>query len=358
MFSPAFTQNKTDSRKKMDMDSGIIEAALKEIGRPFADRRLNVFEMEAAELEGNTLRLRGRVLEEDNRQALVRGLAGRLPGVRVDAQAVEVVRKSAPKLLTVATNLTSMHNGTSFLAEMATQMLNGVALEVLWEEKNWCFVRQMDGYLGWTYRPYLTDLPAPAPTHLVTAPVGLLREGPRPDAGLVTRVLGGTTVCASQAEQGWAHLDLAGGMQGWLPVEDLRGLADLPQTAQARQAQLVADAFSMIGVPYLWGGCSANGIDCSGFAQLLHRWVGLTLPRDADMQFAAGKEVEPPFEAGDLLFFGEKGEARSITHVGVSLGGWKIMHSSRRRNGVQVDNVQAVDGLRESYLCAATFARR
>jgi gamma-D-glutamyl-L-lysine dipeptidyl-peptidase len=107
----------------------------------------------------------------------------------------------------------------------------------------------------------------------------------------------------------------------------------------------------------LWGGCSANGIDCSGLAQLLHRWIGLTLPRDADMQYAAGKPVEPPFAVGDLLFFGEQGEQRRITHVGISLDGWRIMHSSRRRNGVQVDDVQAVDGLRDSFLCAATFLR-
>jgi cell wall-associated NlpC family hydrolase len=108
----------------------------------------------------------------------------------------------------------------------------------------------------------------------------------------------------------------------------------------------------------LWGGCSANGNDCSGFAQLLHRWIGLTIPRDADMQFSAGQEVQPPFETGDLLFFGEKGEGRRITHVGVSLGGWRIIHSSRSRNGVHIDDVQSVPHLRDDFLCAATYIGR
>ena len=342
------------------MDLGQIDAALQEIGRAYTDRRVNVFAVSADSLGEGALRLRGRVLEEANRQALVEGLEQRFPELRVDARAVEVVRKSMPRLCTVATNLTSVHDGTSFLAEMVTQMLNGVAVEVLWEEKNWGFVRLPDGYLGWTYLPYLTEAPAPMPSHLVTEPVSLLRTLPGGDAALVTRVLGGTAVCAREedAAPGWQSVVLAGGWQGWLPAGDLRALAGLPNNAEPRRAQLVEDAFRMLGVPYLWGGSSANGIDCSGLAQLLHRWVGITLPRDADMQYAAGKPVEPPFERGDLLFFGENGVQRRITHVGVSLGGWQIIHSSRRRNGVQVDDVQAVEGLRDSYLCAATYIGR
>lgn len=340
------------------MELSEISAGLNEIAGAFKDTRLNVFEVEPHSLDGKMLRLRGRVLEEANRQVLVSGLAARFPGLAIDVEGVEVLRKAAPEILHVGTNLTSMHKGTSFLAEMLTQMLNGLALEVLWRDGNWCFVRQADGYLGWTYEPYLASGAAPEPTHLVTAPVGLLRSDPQPGASLVTRVLGGTAVCVGDAAQTWARLDLAGGMQGWLPVEDLRDLKALPRDAAARREQIVKDAFTMIGVPYLWGGDSANGIDCSGFAQLLHRWVGLTIPRDADMQFAAGQAVEPPFEAGDLLFFGEAGEQRRITHVTVSLGGWRVIHSSRRQNGVQVDDVQQVAGLRDSYLCAATFIGR
>ncbi len=343
------------------MEPGELDAALQDIGKPYSDGRVNVFEVEPAGpvepsgLAEGPLVLRGRVLEEAQRKVLVDGLAQRFPGLVVDAQAVAVIRQNPPQWLWVTTNLTSMHASTSFLAEMTTQMLNGVQVEVLWAQQNWCFVRQMDGYLGWTYRPYLTDIPAATPTHLVTAPVGLLRQAPQAGAALVTRVLGGTLVCAQADQGGWAQVDLAGGEHGWLLSADLRRLADLPQVAAARRAQLSADAFQMVGVPYLWGGCSANGIDCSGYAQLLHRWIGLSIPRDADMQYAAGKPVEPPFEPGDLLFFGEQGEERHITHVGVSLGGWRIIHSSRRRNGVQTDDVQSVAGLRESYLCAATY---
>lgn len=67
------------------------------------------------------------------------------------------------------------------------------------------------------------------------------------------------------------------------------------------------------------------GIDCSGLAQLTYQLAGLTLPRYVDMEFDAGRPVENP--SGDLLFFGELGANRRITHVGISLGG--VAHHPR-----------------------------
>ncbi len=331
-----------------------LDAALIEIGKPFADKRVNVFDVQVEEADG-LLKLSGRVLQESNREALLRGLRDRFPNAQVDAGGVQVLRKAQPDYRMVATNLTSVHDGTSFLAEQVTQMVNGMQVEVLEEQKNWGFVRQMDGYLGWTYLPYLTASPASHPaTHLVIAPVGLLHAAPDAASPLMTRVLGGTAVYAGGAQNDWMLVELAGGQKGYLPVSDLRDLNRLPKVPAAIREQIVADGFKLIGVPYLWGGCTAHGIDCSGLAQLLHRWAGITLPRDADMQCDAGTPVEPPFQPGDLLFFGEAGERRRITHVAISLGGWRILHSSRSRMGVHVDDVQQVDHLRESFLCAAT----
>ena len=78
------------------------------------------------------------------------------------------------------------------------------------------------------------------------------------------------------------------------------------------------------------------------------------------MQFNAGKPVDFPYQPGDLLFFGENGRSGSpkITHVAVSLGDWRIIHSSRSRNGVYEDDVQAVEHLRESFVAARTFIGR
>ena len=344
-----------------------IQTTINEIRAPYVEQREHLFEV-IPQIEGARLLLTGKVLEPMQRDALCNGLKSRFPELQIDCEGIEVVRKGEPRLLAVASNLTSMHAEPSFLAEMVTQLVNGMQVEVLWEQGNWVYARRWndpsnsldasDHYIGWTYRPYLDERPAFQGTHLVVEPVGLLRHAPHPGESLVTRVLGGTLAYVDEQRAGWARLSLAGSSRGWLPESNLRALEDLPLAERERRDQLVEDAFTLIGVPYLWGGGSAHGIDCSGFAQLLHRWIGISLPRDADMQYRAGHPVEPPFQPGDLLFFGEKGsgqEAQRITHVGVSLGDWRIIHSSRSRNGVQVDDLQTHAGLREIFLCAATY---
>jgi cell wall-associated NlpC family hydrolase len=83
--------------------------------------------------------------------------------------------------------------------------------------------------------------------------------------------------------------------------------------------------------------------------------AGLVIPRDADMQKEAGRKAKYPFEPGDLVFFGDEDDLSRITHVGISLGEWNIIHSSRTRNGVYTDNIQLVPHLRETFAGGCSF---
>lgn len=97
------------------------------------------------------------------------------------------------------------------------------------------------------------------------------------------------------------------------------------RAALATGSQVVREARRFLGLPYLWGGTSSYGFDCSGFSYSLYRHFGVTIPRDATPQYLAGTPVASGAEQpGDLVFFRNSG---GIHHVGIYVGGGRMIHS-------------------------------
>jgi hypothetical protein len=330
-----------------------VQTLLNEFAAHNSDRRLQLFDVKAESGEGDWVSLSGRILEEADYNELRIALESQVPGVQVDYAGVQVLRKAAPHVMTVSTNLTGLYAELGWQAEMLSQVFYGWKLEVLEERGNWAQVWMLDGYLGWVYLPYMTEHPAPDPTHLIVAPVSYVRAESSLSSQVVGRLLCGTAVQVVRWNGLYAEIDAQ--VWGWVTATDLRALEDMPKNIPERRAMLAADATRLMGVPYVEGGCTAMGIDSSGYSYLLHGLIGVRIPRPADLQYNTGRKVEYPYQAGDLLFFGEAGEKPCVSHVAVSLGGWRIIHSSRHRNGVYFDDVQDVPSLKESFLGACTF---
>ncbi|MDB5101748.1 MAG: hypothetical protein JWM80_6169 [Cyanobacteria bacterium RYN_339] len=106
------------------------------------------------------------------------------------------------------------------------------------------------------------------------------------------------------------------------------------------QRTVVRESRQQLGVPYVWGGASRAGFDCSGLVQYVFKREKIQLPRTADRQAAWGSPIDLKHaRAGDLLFFHTSGKGREVTHVGVYLGNGQMVHAPKPGSHVKVTSV-------------------
>lgn len=228
-------------------------------------------------------------------------------------------------------------------APQITQALLGERIEPLARAGVWYRVRLEDGYIGWIHSGYLRfgDREWAYAWERATQGepvVSLGAELVNEHGDVFARLPWGARIIRFGSDQ----FELPDGRRGALGSGEVVAVDRLADRFPARGDSITRTARRWIGSPYLWGGVTPSGVDCSGLVQAVFWLHGIALPRDSDQQARTGQQIDVAddfsnLNAGDLLFFSET-PAR-VSHVVISLGGSEIVHSALTNGGVQVDDL-------------------
>ena len=265
---------------------------------------------------------------------------------------------------------------------LETQELMGTVVEIVGESGYWREVQTPQPYKAWCTDQGLVEMSAEelkayeeAQKVMFTGLYGHVYKWPSDKAETICDLVGGDLLRFVSRKGKWTMVMLPSGKTGYVRTNLLKkhegfmsiamGEGSAESISQETTEAIIAQAEKLLGVPYLWGGMSAKGVDCSGLVRISHIMNGILLPRNASQQIKCGDriamEVDPSFhedgsrqnpdgsyseafvaqmkarvmnlQRGDLVYFGtpETDEKpMRVTHVGIYLGNNRIIHSSHR----------------------------
>lgn len=230
-----------------------------------------------------------------------------------------------------ALSLIPVRKEPSEKSEMVTQVLFGEHFEILEQMVGWCHIKlAYDGYEGWIDQKMAIPVSQRAYLKLVNSPFAVATDifTIVPDnSELNMMIVAGSSLPVWRPYKKEFTVDketyTMPGNFSYGPIKEVREL-------------VIRQALKYFNAPYLWGGRSPFGIDCSGYSQIIYKTAGIFLPRDTSQQVHVGaplsfiEEAEP----GDLAFFDD--DNGDIIHVGIIWKQSKIIHASGK---VRIDNV-------------------
>lgn len=246
----------------------------------------------------------------------------------------------------VDVSVAHMREEPSYTAEMGTEEFMGREVEITDEKDYWLRVTTLDGYQAWTNRMCVAEMDREAldswhekEKYICLALYSAIYGEPDAASVPVSDLVRGDIMVREEgrAVKGFVRVSTPSGKKGWVRKKDVKGLDAWTEGISCTEDAIVREALLYAGIPYLWGGASVKGFDCSGLVKTVFMMNGISLPRNASAQAREGEEIDitavrggdcSALRKGDLIFFGNT-ETGRVTHVGIYIGDSRMVHSSQ-----------------------------
>jgi cell wall-associated NlpC family hydrolase len=228
-------------------------------------------------------------------------------------------------------------------AELASQALLGMPLKIYDKKGGWLRAQSPDGYIGWVsgstisrFTESQVDSLNKLPKIIYTKGYGFAFASPNQNSQTVSDLTWGNTLTLVSEKNEFYEVRFPDNRPAFILKNEAVKFENWLNDLAINKSSLVETSKKMMGLPYLWGGTSWKGVDCSGFTRTIYLMNGMLLPRDASQQVHVGKPIDTStnydnLQLGDLLFFGRPATSSSkerVVHVGMWIGNGQFIHSS------------------------------
>lgn len=320
-----------------------IEQTYSEVKKEYApDSRVAIFDIDASQLKDSIV-LRGMT----NLPKALDSFKSRLDGSNItyiDSVAIlpsgELEGKTQGIITLSAANLRSQPRHS---AELVTQGTLGMPVKVYKKQENWYLIQTPDQYIAWvdsggivTMDSTTYDQWIESEKLIYTKTFGSTYQEKDVDGAVVSDLVAGNVLKLLEQKGDFYKVEFPDGRVAFVSKSEAEPYQDWLTSLTQTKKSLVETSKTLMGLPYLWGGTSPKGVDCSGFTKTVYFLNGMIIPRDASQQIHQGILVDQDkdfskLQAGDLLFFGKKATDTTkerIVHVGMWIGNNEFIHSA------------------------------
>lgn len=243
----------------------------------------------------------------------------------------------------ITISVANLRSRPSHSAEMVTQATLGMPVNVYQKDGSWFQIQTPDHYLGWVdsggiqlMRKAEFDAWQASEKVIYTKIYGNSFSNSDESSQVVSDLVAGNILSLVAEEGSFYEITYPDGRNAFVPKREASLFLEWKSGLAYTNEALAETSKTMLGVPYMWGGTSIKGVDCSGFTKTIYFMNGIIIPRDASQQIHEGVLIDDSKEfdkiiPGDLLFFGRKATDSSserVVHVGMWIGDNEFIHSS------------------------------